>query len=108
MIGVEKRDQCLEYLAATDEPFAKAKAYMLGVEDQKSTILAGQFLRSTLNTVDAKKAESQTSKEYWDWREKHKDSVYDYEIMRNKRSTAALFIELWRSEFSARKQGMII
>jgi len=108
MITTEQRDEAMEYLSETDEAYAKARAYQVGIEDQKGTVLSDEFLQSKLKTVDAKKADSQTSRQYFEWRKKHRNAVYDYEILKNKRLHAALLIDLWRSEFAARRQGMIV
>ncbi len=108
MITNERRDECLCYLAESDESYARAKAYMIGLENQKNTILSTQQLDSDCKTVADSKADSYTSIAYSRWVDQFKNAVYDYEILKNKRSTAALVIELWRSEFSALKQGIVI
>ncbi len=108
MISAEHRDDNLNYLALTDEPFAKAKSYMIGLEKQERTILATCVLASHEKTVQMKEAEARTSKAYRTWKTSYQDSVYDYEIVKNKRQTATLVIELWRSEFSGLKQGIIL
>jgi len=108
MISFEKRDSCLEFLAATDAPLATAKAYMLGMEDQKYTILSTEQIESKHKAIGNKKADAYTTKAYFDWCKKHRDSVYDYELLRNQRTTALLFIECWRSENSARTKGLIL
>jgi len=107
MISAEKRDASLEYLVSTDEKIAEAKAVMISVENQKKSIIAIQTLQSDLKSQGLREHDAYTTKEYWQWRDKYRDAVYEYEIIRNKRVTATLIVEIWRSEFSARKQGMI-
>jgi len=108
MISTEEVDQCTEYLAGTDEQFARAKAYMNGLDKQEKTILSLNLLKSVRNTLGLRDAEARTSPDYCHWREKYVAAVYDYELVRNKRITSALVIELYRTELSARKTGMII
>ncbi len=108
MISADRRDSCLNYLSDTDKPYAHAKMMVVKCEDQKATILAREFLHSDQKTMDAKKADSYTSPAYREWREGHRNAVYDFEILRNQRINAALIIELWRSEFSARKMGIVV
>ncbi len=107
MITAEKRDEQLEFLATTDESYALAKSCMVGYEKQERTVLGMSVLESKEKTVQLKEAEARISKSYRTWKTAYQDSVYDYEILRNKRTTAALIIELWRSEFSALKQGIV-
>jgi len=107
MITAENRDANLDYLATTDEPYARAKSYMVGLDKQERTVLATSVLTSREKTVQMKEAEARVSKPYREWKTSYQDAVYDYEILRNKRTTAALVIELWRSEFSALKQGIV-
>ncbi len=108
MISFEKRDACLDFLATTDEPLAAAKSYMIGVEDQKSTVLSMEQIESKHKAIGNKKADAYTTKAYFDWCKKHRESVYDFELIRNRRITALLFVECWRSENSARTKGLIL
>jgi len=108
MITNERRDECLCYLAETDSEFAKSKSYMIGLELQKNTILAVVQLEGIHKTVGDNKAEAYMAQSYLAWQTNYVDAIYDYELFRNKRNTAALVVDLWRSEFSARKQGVII
>lgn len=108
MISNERLDKCINYLAETDQPYAKAKSFMLGIEHQKNTILGVQQLESDLKAVANKRADAYTSKAFEEWRREYRDAVYDFEILKNKRVTATLIIDVWRSEFSARKQGIVL
>lgn len=106
MITEERRDKALDYLARTDEPCAKARALMKGLEKQEKTILAKVFLEVE-GTDGVRKEKAKASKEYIDWQEKYKAAVLDYETMYNYRNTAEMIIELWRSENSNRRAGMV-
>jgi len=107
-ITSERRETCLNYLAETDIEYAKAKALMIGLEHQKYTVLSTQQLDSDYSSIGESKADAYTTKAYRLWRADYRDAVYDFELLKNKRSTATLIVELWRSELSARKAGMIV
>lgn len=108
MITDSQRDECLQFLITTDESVAKARSYMIGLEKQEKTVLATELLFSDKKTLGLRAAESRTSRAHSNWLKEYSDAVFDYELLRNKRNTSSMIIELWRSEFSARKQGMII
>ncbi len=110
MIDNERRDKALHYLIDTDEKAAQARSYMLGLEKQEKTILGLLILdeKGKTGTVPEKDAKARTSPEYKAWLEQYENAVADFEAYRNRRKTAELIIEVWRSELSARKQGMLI
>lgn len=108
MVTTDTLNECIKYLVATDDLFARAKSYMSGIEKQEKTILAIKVLWSNQKTQGLKDAEARTSSEYQEWSKKYTDAVFDYETFKSKRTTAALIVELYRSELSARKAGMIV
>lgn len=101
-------EEALLFLIDTDQAYAHARANIKGLEKQERTILATAFLMSTRKTDKQKEAESRISPEYLTWRTDLQNATYEYEILRSKRITNDLIIEVWRSELSARKLGMII
>lgn len=109
MIDKERRDKALQYLIDTDEPAAKARAYMLGIEKQEKSVIGMEILeqKGKDGTVGEKEAKARTSSAYIAWREDYKNAVADFEIYRNRRHTADLVIECWRSENANRRQGNI-
>ena len=107
MITIEQRDEDFQYLLDTDETLARAKAYMEGIIDQKSTVLALEQLESNSRTIANAKAEAYVSNEYDLWCRKKRTAIYDYEKIRQERITRILRIECWRSENSARTKGVI-
>jgi len=109
MIDLERRDKALQYLIDTDERAARAKSYMMGLAHQEKTILGQLVLdqRSLDGTVGEKEGRARNSEEYTEWRGKYENAVADYEIYRNRRNTAELIIELWRSENANKRQGNI-
>lgn len=106
MIAEDRLQKSLKYLAETDESAAKAKAYMLGLEKQEKSILGIEYLKTT-GTVGERDAEARNSTAYTKWREDYENAVADFELLRNKRATEALIVEVWRSENANRRRGNI-
>jgi len=109
MIDNERRDKALQYLVDTDVDYAKARAYMLGLEKAEKTIIGMEILaqKGHDGTVAEKDAKARNAQEYRAWREDYENAVADYETYRNRRHTADLIIECWRSENANRRQGSI-
>ncbi len=107
MIVSESRLQkALTYLAETDESAANAKALMIGIENQEKTILGTVFLEMS-GTVAEREAGARSSQALKDWQSQYKDAVYNYEILRNKRNTESLIVEVWRSLNANQRKGNI-
>ena len=94
----------LNYLAITDEPCAKARAYVEGMKEKKKTVLAVEFMQAS-GTGQERDAKSQSSDDFTNWRCEYESAVLDYETMRNRRTTATLLVEAWRSLNSNRRQA---
>ena len=107
IVSEDKVHDALKYLAGTDEPCAKARAYLDGLKEQTKTVFGIEFLKHNEGTIEEKKSEAYTSLSYTAHLEKIKDAFADYEFMRNKRLTADLMIQVWRSENKHRGQGNI-
>lgn len=90
-------EKALTYLATTDEPAAAAKALMVGLEEQKRTVISVAMLASNEKSATMKEVEARASVSYAQWAEDYKSSVYEYEILRNKRITESQVIDAWRS-----------
>ena len=106
MISADRLQKALEYLATTDESAAKAKAYLMGLEETTKTIKATEFLRAT-GTNGERDARAYASASYQEHIDKIEEATYSYEILRNKRLTEALIIEVWRSLNANRRNGNI-
>jgi len=104
MIDEAERDKSLAYLASTDNACAKAKSLMLGLEAKEKTILATEVL-GLAGTIQEKDARARTSDSYLKWIADYENSVYEYEIMKNRRTRAMLIVECWRSENANRRQA---
>jgi len=107
MISTDRLQRALTYLAETDEKCAKAKAYLSGLEEQTKTIFGMEYLQVS-GPVEERKAKAYVSKPYQDHLAKIVEATTDYEIMRNKRLTEELIVDVWRSINAARRTGNII
>ena len=107
MISDEKRDKALTYLAETDLTAAELKADVERQEYILKQIKAAAYLDSRESTIDAKKADIEINQAVLDQKENCIQSLIDYQAVANKRETARLIIEVWRSENANRRQGNI-
>lgn len=107
MISPDRLQKALTYLAETDEPCARARSLMMGLEKQEKTVLAMQFLGVTSGTVEERKAKAQATPQYQNWRETYEAAVLDFELYRNKRTTEELIVEVWRSVNANRRHGNV-
>jgi len=106
MIDFSDAEKALDYLKSTDTPAAKAKCLYEALDDQKKTVLAIVFMGSKGGAGErAKNAEG--SEEYINHLGKLNDARLDFETLRNKRKSAELQIEMWRSVNSNQRKGNI-
>lgn len=103
----ERVEKAIEYLADTDEPAAKSKTLYHGLEAQIKTVEATVFkgLSGQDMTIPEKNAEVHTSPWYTEHNKKIYAAMLDYEIFRNRRSTASIMVEYWRSLNANKRQG---
>lgn len=110
MINEEKLQKALDYLATTDEPCAKARGLLAGLERQEKTVKAIAFLDTAGQklTVAEREAVAYSHSTYREHTQKIADATADFETMRNKRLTAELIVEVWRSINASRRKGNIV
>lgn len=103
----ERVEKAINYLAETDEPSAKAKTLYHGLEAQIKTVQALEFkkLPKSGMTIPEKEAEVYVSQPYIEHHKKIYDAMLDFEIYRNRRSTAEIIVEYWRSVQANKRQG---
>jgi hypothetical protein len=106
MISDERLQKALKYLAETDEPCAKAKSLLVGLEHQLKTVKSMSFT-NVMGTMAEKDAQAYSSQSYKDHVAKIEQATYDFEMLRNKRLTEELIIECWRSLNANRRKGNI-
>ena len=102
MITDDRLTKALKYLAETDEPAAKAKALMEGLGEQRKTVKSIGFLDAT-GTAGEREAQAYTTAQYIELQGKYENAIYEFEAMRNKRTTESLIVEVWRSEQANRR-----
>ena len=93
-------------LAKTDEPAANAKAYVDLLDDQKKTILADEYMKAEGSQGDRNKV-AESSEAYKAHIKKLHDARYDWELCRNRRKSAELRVEVWRSQNANMRRGNI-
>ena len=103
----DRAEAAIQFLCKTDEQAALAKSYMVGLEKQEKTILATEMLASDEKSAAMKEQEARCSQAYREWQKSYEQSVYDFEIARNKRNSASMTIELWRSVNANRNRGNV-
>ena len=107
MITEDRLMLALKYLAETDEPAAKARAVLESLVDQRKTVKACGFLEAE-GTQEKRVSEAYTSSEYVSHINRIKEATYDYELMRNKRKTEELIVDVFRSLNANRRAGNIV
>jgi len=95
----------LQFLANTDESAAQAIAYAEYLKRSKDTKKAVVKMISTLSSDAARETEALASEEYKEHLIKLKDAESDALILKNKRHTLELRIEIWRSKNANRRQA---
>jgi hypothetical protein len=104
MIHDDTKDKALKYLAETDEPAARARTLVKALEDVKASILAQLYLDDT-ESKNQKEREmrARCHDDFLAHLRKISDARIDYEEMHEKRNTARVLIETWRSENANRR-----
>ena len=103
----DKVSKALDFLATTDKSHAEAKARCKFLDQKRKTVKAVAFNEAEGKSNEVKTNKAYASQEYKDVCDEIKSAEYDYQILTNQRLRATLTIDVWRSEFSARKQGII-
>jgi len=106
-INKTRAEGALSFLIESDESFAIAKVEAKRAELYLKKTKAAIFL-TLKGSVEAKKAGAEIAKETEDAEKAWLDAEQDYETLRNRRDSATLLWEHWRSLLSARKQGTIV
>ena len=99
-------DECIDYLCASDEHYANAKAKVKYLDKKLKVIKAKSFLDAE-GSVAVRDAMSRSSNEYVEAIEEYKDAVLDMETMGVKRETIFIRIEIWRTKSANSRKGNI-
>lgn len=107
VVNEERVMRALTFLSSTDKELARSKALLDGLEETKKTVRASAFLKA--QGAQGERAEkAHDSAEYREHLKKLGDAVYEYELLKAQRTTEALYVDVWRSLLSARKQGIVV
>lgn len=106
MITDEKVEKALNYMAETDKEFANAHGLLEGLKRQTKTIEGAIFL-TTKGTIPERMAQVHTDQAYIDHTHKISEANYDYELLKTRRNTAELIIEVWRTESANQRRGNV-
>ena len=109
-VTTQRMEQALTYLAETDDKAAYHKSHVARTEYKAKAIRQSIFLVNPekLKTVAERQAYADNCDEYEDAMFGYFEALREYEHVRNKRSTEALVVEVWRSVNSARNKGQIV
>lgn len=102
----ERLQKALDYLAGTDLKAANAKALVEGLSEQRKTIKSILYINAT-GDQKKREAEAYAADEYILHVEKYQNAIAEFEALRNRRLTASLIVEVWRSCNANRRSGNI-
>ena len=106
MINYEDAEKALEFLKATDVSFAKSRALKDALDESKKTVAAIEFMHATGSAAERQQI-ALSSEAYITHLGKMESATLEFETLKNRRMTAALQIEMWRSINSNMKKGNI-
>lgn len=104
IIPDEKMEKAINYLAEHDALAAELLAEMERTE-LKAKAVKDALIAHGEGGVGERTAAAGCAKEYLDAMELYFTAVRDYNTVKNRRSTAALIVDVWRSENANRRQG---
>jgi len=99
-------DECVEFLCASDIPYAEAKAKVKYL-DKKLKVVKAQAFLSADGTMAEKDAKSRVDQSYQDAVEEYKDAVLDMETLGVERETINIRVEIWRTRSANSRKGNI-
>lgn len=106
IVSEQQVESALKFLAESDLNYANLKGNMLRTEYLIDVAEAMAFEAQVEGSVEARKQKVKLDDAVRKAQERHIQAVIDYEGLRAKRKRAELMIDVWRSVFSARKQGV--
>ena len=107
-MNINEVQEALEFLANTDEKYGTLKAGFMAQKELLRSAYSLSFLEVETGSVEHRKAVAHTSARYIQAISDYRNACADYEILRAKRLSRELNIELYRSLLSAKKQGIVL
>ena len=108
MIDEARMEKAVHYLVETDVECAKAKAVFEELSDLRKTVIAFEYetAREKGSQGDAEHI-ARKSQDYISHLTKIKNAQIAFETLRNRRNTACVVIDVWRSQNSSKNKGVI-
>ena len=103
----ERVEKAIDYLVETDKEAAKLKAMMVYREDMLKTVNATLTLEFDEKTVAEREARALSNPKYKYAIDKKSEAIYEYETMKNRRLSAQLVVEVWRTESANERKGNV-
>lgn len=98
-------EKALEFLATTDEEYARLRALTSGLDRQLKTIKALAFRASRESSATAREQEAACSPMYTEHLKKIELAETEFYTLHERRNTAVTLIDCWRSLNAARNRG---
>jgi hypothetical protein len=102
-----KMEECLMFLASTDDEYGRLRALVNGLERQTKTIKALAFRGSRESSVAAKEQDAYCSPAYVEHIKKIEIAEREMLILGEQRNTQTTWIDCWRSVNKAQYQGTV-
>ena len=108
MITLDQVEIALQFIATTDGQYGTSKARYVAEKELLKCCYSLSFLETETGSVEHRKAAAYSSKRYIQAVSDYRAACEDHEILRARRLSAELSIELYRSLLSAKKQGIVL
>ena len=105
MIDEDKVEAAVWYLRNSADSYGPARGHLAFSDANLRRVKSLKMLQEQGSVAD-REARAYASAEYLEAIEQLQNATADYETIRAKREAAVMMIELWRSQSSARKQGI--
>jgi len=106
MISDERTERAVEFLRDTAQEYGQLRGRVAYTSANLRRVKSLEML-SREGGVGAREAEAYASPAYLEAMEDEQNAVAEYETLRAKREAAQMTIEVWRSQNSARKAGVV-
>jgi hypothetical protein len=107
MISEERVEKAVEFLRDTAQRYGELRGHQAYCDASLRRIKSLQMLEITEGSLGEREAKAYASKAYHHVLMDLEDSTALVETLRAQREAAIYTIEIWRSQSSARKQGII-
>jgi hypothetical protein len=106
VINEERVEKAVEFLRDTAEIYGRARGFVAFCEGNLRRVKA-LAMTGKAGSLGDREAAAYSSQEYFAAMEAHQNAVAESETIRAKREAASMTIEVWRSQNSSRKAGMV-